>query len=169
MTNLPVDVSAKKQPKIVSYGSALYAKMLEDSSEKNGIPIWQGKLIQTCTSLGIPEGYYKKVVDALRTMECVEVITRGRRGSTLTSIALRHPPTQELYATTIVKKGRDGLTPTLSLDSLAGRLEDLSRQIGGLDIPAALKETLDKVDALAHEVALLRTAVDDLQHKQQNQ
>lgn len=137
-----------KQLKIMGYMSALYDVFSNEAANQEQpiegeVLIWQGRLIKTCTSIGIPEGYYKRVVDTLRAMGCIEVLNQGRRGKTLTAIALRYPPTSELYEEAIVKSGWQDLTAGASLDTLGADVRNLQRQIGGIDIQAALVE-LDK-------------------------
>ena len=137
-----------KQLKIMGYMSALYDFMSteaenQDQPIEGEVLIWQGRLIRTCTSIGIPEGYYKRVVDTLRAMGCIELLNQGRRGKTLTAIALRYPPTRELYEEAIVKSGWEDLTAGVSFDTLVADVRNLQRQIGGIDIQAALVE-LDK-------------------------
>lgn len=161
-------MSARKQPKIIGYMAALYDLF---SSEAQKLPaedggdtvIWQGRLVATCLSVGIPEGYYKRVVDTLRKMECIEIVSRGRRGSTLTVIVLRHPPTEDLYEDAIVKSGWQDLTSTPSLDTLAGQIRDILKTIGGLDIRGAFKNHEDRVHELEEKISTLQTAVNDLQ------
>lgn len=153
----------KKQPKIVGYMSALYDKMSSTAEpvtteRQETILVWQGRIIETCTSIGIPEGYYKKVVDALRTIGCIEVLSRGKRGASLTTIVLRFPPTAELYEGAIVKSGWQGLTTAPSLDTLAAQVRDVLKQIGGLHIVDAFKNHEDRI-------AKLETAVRDLQQQ----
>ncbi len=131
----------------------------------NDVLIWQGRLIQTCLSVGIPEGYYKKVVDALRKLGCIEIVSRGKRGSTLTVIVLRYPPTEELYEDAIVKSGWEGLTNQPSLDTLAGQVRDIIKSIGGLSIVNAFKDHEDRVHDLELQVGTLETAVEALQQQ----
>lgn len=157
----------RKQPKIIGYMSALYGLMSESAteltSEDGGTTlVWQGRLIETCVSIGIPEGYYKRVVDTLRTMGCVELLARGKRGASLTAIALRHPPTSELYEDAIVKSGWKDLTASPSLDTLAAGIRDLRANIGGIHIPSALKLYDDRVTKLETAVEALQQQIDKL-------
>lgn len=140
----------KSQPKIVSYMAALYDTM---STHADKVPdsealVWQGRLIKTCLSVGIPEGYYKRVVDALRKLGCIEALSQGTRG-TNTIFLLRYPPTIELYEEAIVKSGWRGLTSGPSLDTLSAQVEDLRQEIatrlGGIDIAAAFKDLDERV------------------------
>lgn len=149
-----------KQPKIVGYMASLYDTMLQQSAALNiedgeGLQIWQGRLIETCTSVGIPQGYYKKVVDALRKLGCIEMLTRGTRGSTLTAFVLRQPPTQEAYDDAIVKSGWEALTDTPSLDTIVSRLKDVETRLGGIDWLAIMVNYEERI-------AKLETAVKDL-------
>lgn len=151
----------KTQPKIIGYMSGLYAKMVEDATEltgEDGQPslIWQGRLIETCVSIGIPKGYYKRVVDTLRGMGSIEMLARGKRGASLTAIALRYPPTVELYGEAIVKSGWKHLTANPSPDKLAADVRDILKNIGGINIVTAFKNHEDRVQALETAVEELR-------------
>lgn len=162
----------RKQPKIVTYMGALYEKMSNEANEIGEEPvlIWQGKLIETCLSVGIPQGYYKKVVDTLRAMGCVEMITRGRRGNTPTTIALRFPPTLELYDEAIVKSGWDALTDAPSFDTVVAQLKDVKEQVGGFHIPSVLAEIHDRLSKLEQRVGVeTATKVSDVPSQQSQQ
>lgn len=156
-----------RQPKIVTYAMALYDLMSTEANEVTdgqvgadakveGVLIWQGKLIATCTRVGIPQGYYKKVVDVLRKIGSIEIVTRGRRGNTPTTILLRYPPTMELYKDAIVKSGWDGLTATPSFDTLVAEVRDIQTRLGGIDWLEIIKNLDDRVKALESEVKDLR-------------
>lgn len=157
---------AEKQKKILVYMSALYGKMTESATTINNdsqgsLLIWQGRLIETCTSVGIPTGYYKRVVDAMKALGCIEMLNQGRRGANLTAIALRYPPTAELYEKAIVKSGANRLTAAPSFDMLAAQVEEIKQAIGGMHIPSALQH----IDTQIKE---LQTAVHDLRQQVSN-
>lgn len=155
----------RKQPKIVGYMASLYDAMSTEAmsleaEDGQQTLIWQGRLIATCTSVGIPEGYYKKVVDALRKLGSIEIVSRGKRGSTLTVIVLRYPPTEELYEDAIVKSGWEGLTSQPSLDTLAAQVRDILKSIGGLSIVDAFKNQEDRLVTLETATKALQEKVD---------
>lgn len=159
-----------KQPKIVSYMAALYDIMATTATHVNpgdgeNILVWQGRLIQTCTSVGIPEGYYKKVVDALRKIGSIEQLSTGTRGSNLTAFVLRYPPTAELYDEAIVKSGWQGLTSAVSPDTLAAQVRDILKRLGGLDIVGAFKNHEERIAKL--ETAILTGSTGSTDSEQQ--
>ena len=155
-----------KQPKIIGYMGALYEAFRQNASElpvdsarpDEKFLVWQGRLIETCTSVGIPQGYYKRVIDTLRSLGCIEMLVRGTRGSTQTTLALRHPPTLEAYEDAIVKSGWQGLTEAVSLDTLAADVRNLQQRIGGIDWLAINKNFEDRLQGL-------ETAVKELQQQ----
>lgn len=156
-------MSAKRQPKIVGYMAALYDIMYNDAASLTAendetLSIWQGRLIETCNSVGIPTGYYKKVVDALRGLGCIEMVTRGTRGSTLTALILRYPPTLEAYENAIVKSGWEGLTSAASPDTVAAQVKEIQSRLGGIDWLGVIKNFEERIQQL-------ETAVKDLQDK----
>jgi len=157
---------AEKQKKILVYMSALYGKMSEsattiDNDSQGSLLVWQGRLIETCTSVGIPQGYYKRVVDTMKALGCIEMLSQGRRGASLTAIALRYPPTASLYEEAIVKSGHDRLTAAPSFDTLAAQVEDVKQSLGGMHIPSALQH-------IEKEIAELQTAVSSLRQEFDN-
>lgn len=164
-------MSATKQPKIVGYMASLYDIMTQQAAELNaqdgeGLLIWQGRLIETCNRVGIPTGYYKKVVDALRGLGCIEMITRGTRGSTLTAFMLRYPPTREAYDEAIVKSGWQGLTEAASLDTIASQVKDIQARLGGINWLAIMKDYEERITKLETAVADFQQQAQDQSNKQ---
>lgn len=142
-----------KPSKLLSYASALYARMDLEATQDNTDRVWRGRLIVTCRELGIPDGSRGKVVSKLRSMGCVEQVMRGYRGNALTVFILHHPPTTERF-----EEPEDGyLTSGPSLDTIAHALEDMRRQLGGVNLVSALANIEQRLLKLEKEVGI-RTA-----------
>lgn len=165
-------MTEKKQQKIIGYMSALYNAMADaaENVSTEGDPqlVWQGRLIETCTSVGIPTGYYKRVVDTMRTIGCIELLHQGRRGKTLTAMVLRYPPTQELYDNAIVKSGWQDLTRTPSLDTLGGQVRDIQKSLGGLAIVEAFKTYDERFRKMETALRDLSTELASLKQQHEN-
>jgi len=152
-----------KQPKLLSYCSILYARFLSESITESveglEVRVWRGKLTKTATAVGIPDGVYKRVVDQLITLKCIDQLQQGRRGSNPTTIILLRPPTADVWDDEI--RARD-LTRSLTPAILSRRLDDLERQLKGVDIVKALGELQKQIDELNKSVKKLQ----DLHYKQ---
>ena len=121
--------------KLRSYCHLLYARMDAEATDEQNVRVWRGRLIETCGDLGIPEGSYSKVVTRLRELGCIEQVTRGFRGTALSTYIVRYPPTDEVWN---VKSSSDPLTTAPTVDSLVARMENLERQLGGLNVVDAM-------------------------------
>lgn len=160
-------MSVPETAKTQHYASALYARMDSESSQIEGDIIWQGRIIDTCISLGIPQGGYNRVVNALRKLGCIELIERGYRGNTPTVYRLLAPPTVEAWAASFVKSAPDDLTRKPSLDTLSKTVEAIADNIGGIHIPSALMVLDKELKKLQGEVRELRTQIKQIDtHKE---
>lgn len=138
--------------KLQSYCSLLYERMNSEATIEENLKVWRGKVISTCLELGIPEGSYSKVVNKLRSMGCIEQVMRGYRGSAPSVFTLQYPPTSEVWDRSI--SGTIPLTDGPTLDRMAAMLEDLRRQIGGVNLVDALvniEERLSKLETAVKE------------------
>src|SRR4051794_40592090 len=118
-----------------SYANALYAVMADNARkhiiEGVTITVWEGSFTQTWSSIGIPKGTERRITRALEDMMCIEVLRRGVVNYP-SMIALLRPPTEELWAEI---SEQQGLTSHRSFAILSQEVENLKRQIGGLNIP----------------------------------
>lgn len=132
------------QPKLAAHCASLYSRLEQAAltDKTTGDLIWRGKIIDAALSIGIPIGSYARVVNALRTLGCIDQIERGFRNRP-SVYHLVYPPTPEVWAVHAPERTED-LTSAPSLDILAGQLEDvrqqLETQLGGLNIVEALRE-----------------------------
>lgn len=138
------ELAEVRQPKLLTYCAALYERFLLESEhetvEGTEMLVWRGKLVTTATDVGIPPGTYKRVMDQLKRMSCVEQITIPNQ---VTAVILHRPPTPEVWQDEI--QGRDltrGETPAI----LSRRIEDMERRLEGIDIKQALVELQQEVD-----------------------
>lgn len=142
--------------KLQSYCGLLYERMDAEATIQENVRVWSGRLISTCKEIGIPEGTYSKVANKLRSMGCIEQVNRGYRGNQLSTFILHVPPTGDLWEQDFTFQG---LTTGPSLDRLRSSVEDLRKQLGGINI----------VDALANvegRLQKLETAIKTLQDNQ---
>src|SRR5580765_2036186 len=131
--------------KTQAYAGALYARMEEEANENN---LWVGKIVETCTSLGIPAGGYNRAMNALRKLECVELLARGSGGDRQSIVRLVRPPTPEVWQDGFVKSRDPSLTTGPSLDMLRQEVRDMQKQIGGLNLIDALANFENRIATL---------------------
>ena len=140
-----------RQPKMQQYCAALYdyfeATATIEDVEGTELQVWQGQLTQATKQVGIPDGVYKRVMDQLKTLECIEQVAQGRR-SMPTIILLLRAPTLDIW-----KEIRsEGLTRRDEAAILRRRLDDLERRLpAGLDIVKAFSELQKQLDDLSNK------------------
>jgi hypothetical protein len=116
------------------------------------VTIWRGKLIQTADDLGLPAGTYKRVMDALTDLQCVEMLERGMRGQ-LTSLILHAAPTDELWTQAPAHKD---LTRPESSAILSRRVQELERRLEGFDVKQGYVELQRQVSSLQDDVNFIK-------------
>ena len=148
------------QPKLRSYCAALYDHFLAESSvdEETGYAIWRGHITKAARTVGIPEGTYKRVTDALHDLHCIEQIERGFRGNARSVVILHRAPTDEVWDAS--ESGRKPLTRPEAPAILSRRVDELERRLEGLDIKQALVD-------LQQQITKLRRQQESLQHPSQ--
>lgn len=166
--------AGEDQPVLVSHCASLYSKL--DGEAKNLIAgdtnnserIWEGKIIDACTSIGITVGSYSRVVNALRRLGCIEQVEQGYRGKP-SIYRVNYPPTPEVWRDHAPERTED-LTKGPSSDTMSRRLRDLEKQLGNINLVEALMGLEKKIDTLHQEFQELRasntTAVTARQTKQ---
>lgn len=133
---------------------------------ENNERVWKGRLVATAKSLGIPEGSYSKVVTRLRSMGCIEQVTRGYRGTALSTYILLFPPTPELWRATEARGDEGRLTAAPTSDRVARAVEDLQKQLGGINVVSALANLETRLHNLERQVSQIATDVSPTQHQQ---
>lgn len=149
-----------RQPKLQSYCALLYSHMLDNSTVEEGFTVWQGKITKTTEQLGIPTGTYKRIMDQLRAMKCIEQVERGFRSTAGTTVILLRPPTDEVWQDESVGKGlTDDLRPAILLK----RIEALEGRLGQIDWIRALSELQQEIDNIKLDLNIV------LQHVNQGE
>jgi len=107
-----------------------------DELEKRAAPLdngdtlkFEGSKVEAFRAIGVSQGYYTKIFDALTAMGCIEQVKRGsgRQGSV---ILLRHKPEYDEYVGIYEKR----LTKPTELDTVRQQVKDLQRRLQGVDI-----------------------------------
>lgn len=148
MTN-PSNDTELRQPKMQYYCAALYSHFESTATvedvEGTQLQVWRGQLSYATKKVGIPDGVYKRVMDQLKTLECIEQVAQGRR-SMPTVIVLLRPPTLDIWQ----EIRSEGLTRRDEAAILRRRLDDLERRLPAeLDIVKAFSELQQQLDDLS--------------------
>lgn len=120
----------------------------EDQEEGHTLRLFRGSVVRVYRSLGIPQSYYSKVRNGLITMGCITILQQGARG-TESVVVLHHEPDADEYKL-FVRNAR--LTPRLDGAILAERVDDLTRLLGGVNVPEALASQQQEINELKKEV-----------------
>ena len=141
--------------KLFTQCAALYEQLLEESTTLEGEDVWSGRIMDTVKMVGIPLGGYKRVIDRLIEMHCIDQVSRGARGEgNLTTFVLRYPPTEEVWDA-FVNSSRPGLTGSPSLATVSAQVKEIQQNIGGMDIREAFKELENRIKSLSDRLTSL--------------
>lgn len=145
----------KDTGKTFNYASAFYKACVDNSEvtviEGEAVNLWKGFIGKTCRSLQVPKGMDNRIIKALESIGSIQFIQRGV-GNWPTILALRYPPTEDLWA----DSDAVGLTRRESYGRLLSRVKSLENSIGGGNVVEALVALNARVDQLDQEVRELR-------------
>lgn len=124
--------------KLEEQATSLYKEFADNSStvqllNDTTANVWTGKLVETCMSLGIPYGSYRKVIKALIDVGAIEV-SSGNRG-TPTVVTLLSEPTPEMLADESLRRP---LTDALQAAKILSDARQVLDELGGINIGKAL-------------------------------
>jgi hypothetical protein len=150
MTNPSVKDDVR-QPKLQSYCALLYESMVLESTKElvDGaeLSVWRGYVTHKAKDVGIPDGVYKRVMDQLHRLKCVEQVERGYRGPRPTTVILLRPPLTEVWQDEIRARPLTSRERAAILDD---RIKALEEKLKGVDIVQALAELQQQIDNINH-------------------
>jgi len=120
----------------------LYERMDSEAVVEENLQVWRGRVIATCLSVGIPQGSYTRVLNKLKSIGSIEQVSRGSRGTALAVFILHYPPTPERLSEKL------DLTNAPTLDRVVAQLDDVKRQLGGINVVSALHNLEQRVQKL---------------------
>jgi hypothetical protein len=136
--------------KLFEHTVNFYEALLSESEESqvNGAVerVFRGKITDLFRELKISQTYYSKVKNALIDMGCITMVVRGTR-NVPTEVMLHKAPQEDAFKT-VAKRP---LTKRQDSATLAQRLDDVQRLIGGIDIRKALADHELRLSTLEHE------------------
>ena len=120
----------------------LYDYLDSKAVEEEGERLFRGSIVAAYDELKISHSHYSNVQKLLVNSGAIELIQRGARG--IQSVYQLHgrPDSEELRNVHLTKPGR------LDTVALEQRVADIQRQIGGLDIVAALADLEKRLGVL---------------------
>jgi len=130
--------------------AAMYGAFAEQAEDTDEGTVWSGRIMELVDQTGIPRGGYKRAIDRLIEMRCIEQVSRGFRGDSRTVYLLRYPPTPEVWDT-FVKSSREGLTGRPTFDSLVAEVREIQANIGGMSIVDAFRELENRIKVLEQQ------------------
>jgi hypothetical protein len=117
-----------------------------DEVDNLSIRVWRGSIVDAYKSLGVSQTFYTPVMNTLKDLGCITVLSSGRRASP-SVLALHHAPDETEYL--FYSESRLKNSPESA--KLRGRLEMLEKRIGGINIVDTLVELEKRVARLEHQ------------------
>jgi hypothetical protein len=128
---------AESSTALRTYCSALYnlfdQEAVDVESDGSVYRVYKGFIVASASSVGIPDGVYRRVMERLTALQCLEVIGTGRR-NVPSVIVLRRPPTPEIWDTISEK---DLTKPPSDAKMMEQEIKSLQSRLGGIDQVAA--------------------------------
>lgn len=125
----------------------LYGELESQSAieEMDGVKlrVFKGSIVAAYRNCGIPQSYYSDVRKALTGMGCITILRQGARAKP-TVIVLHKSP--ELSDYEVVRHSE--LTPRLDPAIVAQRVDDLMKQLGGINIVEAFRNHEERLREL---------------------
>ena len=143
----------------IQHCETLYHALLDRSTPKDieggekKVPVFAGKYSEVWQSTGISQTYYKPVREALERHNAILILQKGSRNAD-TVIVLRGLPKSGDWQIDGWRDG-SGLTNPTESDTLSPDVEEIKKQLGGINVVSALAEFEKRVVALEAQVEVL--------------
>ena len=112
----------------------LYDHLDANAVEEDDVRIFRGSIVKAYDDLGISHSHYSNVQKMLVESGAIEMLQRGARGIESVYQLNGRPSPEKLRKSPLTK------TNSRATVALEQRIADIQRQIGGLDIVAALAD-----------------------------
>jgi hypothetical protein len=127
----------------------LYEQLDSEAKEEDmdgvNLRVFRGSIVHAYRTCAIPQSYYSAVRKSLTGMGCITMLRQGARGKASVVVLHKAP---ELADYEVVK--HSDLTPRLDPAILAQRVDDLSKQLGGINIVAAFQNIEERLREVEH-------------------
>lgn len=129
------------------YYNALAEEAKDEDVRGVTVKVFRGSVVKIFRGLGISQAYYSKIRNGLIQSGSFTILRSGSR-SAGTVIVLHHLPDADDFQDSL-----DGdLTAQLDSATLGQRLGDLTKLIGGVNVPSAVSEIVRRLEELEREV-----------------
>jgi len=109
------------------------------------VPVYRGHITRLWNELGISNSYYSRVMRNLEELGCIMILQRGAANTESVVAVLRAPERGEI-------RPPGDLTRTREDATLRAELENVLRNIGGIDFKEAFKDIESRLSALEGKV-----------------
>jgi hypothetical protein len=155
---MPRKITAKQKERCVEIYEALKSEASLD--ETTGKLLWSGKFTEFMHSKGLTGRQYTVVRDQLIHMACIHILNRGAGGSagswdTVIEI-LNHPNT--IVWTDVAPPSHLTRAPDYAI--LRQELADIRRQLGGINLPEALRDIAQEMSELRKRLQTVETKLE---------
>jgi len=139
--------------------NALYDLAKEEEHDGITLLVFRGKTTEVFRSLGISQQYYSPVFKQLEQLGSIVKVQRGTKGQD-SVIAIRDRPTLEAWRE--IRGSRD-LTPKVDLAILTGRVNEITKQMGGVNLVEAFSAVETRLNQLTKEISELKERISVLE------
>jgi hypothetical protein len=108
------------------------------------VPIFRGSLTKLWEQTGGSNAYYSKVMRNLTDLGCISVLQRGAGRMESVVAIIRRPDGEEISPAGLTRRPRP--------DTLVADVENIKRNLGGIDIVEAFKDVETRLLSLEREV-----------------
>jgi hypothetical protein len=129
--------------------SIRFCELLEERGKREKIndhhlKVFRGSITKLWNEVGASNAYYSQVKRSLEDMSCIVILQRGSVNVDSVVAVLRTPSPDEFAPQDLTKAEQPA--------SLRQELESVKRNIGGINIPDALQEIVERLEILEREV-----------------
>ena len=141
----------KEEPALYRHSVATYEAMLNEATDEEvqgaTFKVFRGYIGDAFKAAKASNQYYPAVMGLLTDNECIVIVERGWRNSPACVVLLSHPDDAAVSddAKRFTRGGRSGLTGAAVSDMLAQRVDNLTKQIGSVNL-VDLVTLVDKLD-----------------------
>ncbi len=141
-----------KGEKTRGYANRLFEILDRDAKDRviagKRYKLWQGRLVETCQSIGVPLGVERRVSKLLEEIGSIEILQRGNAHYP-SMVAVLEAPTTDRWEIFSTQKSLTG-QPTIA--TLSREVRDLSEAMGGVVLSDVLVNIEDRLVNLERAV-----------------
>ena len=141
----------------LAFYDLLDSRAKREEHGEHHLQVFRGSITKVWDEVGASNSYYTNVMRSLKDMSCIVVLQTGSVNVDSIVACLRRPEPSEF--------SKPDLTKTPAPATMLQELENIKRNIGGINIPDALQELLDRLVILEREVGIDNGTSQESKHK----